>query len=373
MIDSIPQDKEILMLEPSEASHSSHDMPIETPNGSSRLTSPRAIKSALIFAVAGVALYGAATLASDYHAVMASLMKFPLDTLALVVALVFIGWLLRGWRFFYYLRQADEAVPLGYSLSAFLAGFALTGTPAKLGEAVKGVFLKQDYGVPVTRVVGIVMIERLMDLWGVLLLGSLSLMMFRGWRGLFLLTGLAVVAGGAFLSMERLYRPVLERLGRISSLSWVSEKVLGILLTGRDLMTPRIFAVGLVVSAVAWGMEAISLYLILEALQLPVTILQANFVYCFSTILGAVSMLPGGIGGTEAGMIGLLAFLGISYANGLPAVILIRLSTLWLAVLVGLGFMAYMLARRRPINTGPATVRSDVLSPHERIAGGDTR
>ncbi len=206
--------------------------------------------------------------------------------------------------------RANDSVPLGYSISAFLAGFALTGTPAKLGEAVKGVFLKQDYDVPVTRVVGIVMVERLMDLWGVLLLGSFSLMMFRGWRGLFLLTGLAVLAGGAFLCMERLYRPVLERLGRISYFKWVSEKALTILLTGRDLMTPRIFAVGLVVSAIAWGMEAISLYVILEALRLPATILQANFVYCFSTILGAVSMLPGGIGGTEAGMIGLLGISG---------------------------------------------------------------
>lgn len=333
------------------------DTPTEQPpNESSRLTSPKAMRSALIFAVAGVALYGGATLASDYRTIMASLLEFPVEKLAVVVGLVVVGWLLRGWRFYYYLQQAKEPVPLGYSIAAFLAGFALTGTPAKLGEAVKGVFLKQDYNVPVTRVVGIVMVERLMDLWGVLLLGSLSLMMFRGWRGLFLLTGLAVLAGGAFLCMERLYRPVLERLGRISYLKWVCDKALTILLTGRDLMTPRIFIVGLIVSAIAWGMEAISLYVILDALGLPVTLLQANFVYCFSTILGAVSMLPGGIGGTEAGMIGLLAFLGISYTSGLPAVILIRLCTLWLAVLVGLGFMAFMLARTRPTNPVPAPV-----------------
>lgn len=149
------------------------------------------------------------------------------------------------------------------------------------------------------------------------------------------------------MCMERLYRPVLERLGRISRLKWVSEKVLTILLTGRDLMTPRTFVVGLFVSAIAWGMEAISLYVILDALGLPVTLLQANFVYCFSTILGAISMLPGGIGGTEAGMIGLLKFMGISYSSALPAVILIRLCTLWFAVLVGLGFMTFMLARNR--------------------------
>jgi glycosyltransferase 2 family protein len=341
------QGSEIPMLTP-RSDAQSPDARTEVPSGdSSPMTSPRAVRSALVFAVAGVALYGAATLASDYRTIVSSLMEFPLGKLAMVVGLVLLGWLLRGWRFYYYLQQTRETVPLGYSISAFLAGFALTGTPAKLGEAVKGVFLKQDYNVPVTRVVGIVMVERLMDLWGVLLLGSFSLMMFREWRGLFLLTGLVVLAGGAFLCMERLYRPVLERLGRISYFEWLSDKALTILLTGRDLMNPRIFVVGLVVSSIAWGMEAISLYVILDALGLPATVLQANFVYCFSTILGAVSMLPGGIGGTEAAMIGLLAFLGISYTRSLPAVILIRLSTLWLAVLVGLGFMAYMLARTR--------------------------
>jgi uncharacterized membrane protein YbhN (UPF0104 family) len=46
-------------------------------------------------------------------------------------------------------------------------------------------------------------------------------------------------------------------------------------------------------------------------------------------------------------MVGLLGFLGISYSEGLPAVILIRLCTLWLAILVGVGFMAYLLARAR--------------------------
>lgn len=316
------------------------------PKGS-RFTSPRIIRSVLVFAVAGVVLYGAATLASDYRSIMGALARFPLDVLGLVLGLVVIGWLLRGWRFHYYLLHSCGNVPLGYSIAAFLAGFALTGTPGKVGEAVKGVFLKEDYGISVTKVVGVVMVERLMDLWGVLLLGSFSLLLFEGWQGLFLICSGVVIAGGAFLCMERIYRPVLEWTGRFAFLSWISAKVLGILLTGRDLMTPRTFFVGLVVSTVAWGMESFSLYLILQGFKLPADLLQANFVYCFSTLIGALSMLPGGIGGTEAGMISLLKFMGISYSSGLPSVILIRVCTLWFAIVVGVGFMIYMLAGSR--------------------------
>lgn len=315
----------------------------QTETRAARFTSPRIVRSVIGFTVVGVALYGAATLASDYRSVVAALMGFSPGILVLVLALVFLGWLLRGWRFYYYLGHACGRVPLGYSIAAFLAGLALTGTPGKVGEAVKGVFLKEDYGVSVTRVVGVVMIERLMDLWGVLLLGSFSLLLFKGWESLFLLCAGVVIAGGVFLCMERVYRPILEWTGRFSVLSWISGKVLGILLTGRDLMTPQVFLVGVVVSAVSWSMESISMYLILRGFDLPTDLLQANFVYCFSTLIGALSMLPGGIGGTEAGMIGLLKFMGIPYASALPPVILIRLCTLWFAIGIGVIFMIYML------------------------------
>lgn len=323
-------------------------LPAETTPSSFRL-----VRSVLIFTVVGIVLYAVATMASDYKAVLGSLLEFPLHTLCSVVGLVFVGWLLRAWRFHYYLRHVGEEVPLAYSAEAFLAGFALTGTPGKMGEAVKGVFLKQDYGVSITRVVGILVVERLMDLWGVLFLGSLSLLLFEGWRNLFLLCAAVVVAGGVFLCMERLYRPVLERLARISFLSWGCTRILDMLLTGKDLMTPTVFFVGLLVSTVAWGMESVSLFLITRGFELPTTLLQANFIYCFSTIVGALSMLPGGIGGTEAGMIGLFTFIGVSYSSGLPAVILIRLCTLWLAVIVGVGFMMYLLTRPRTPKNAP--------------------
>ncbi|MDQ1237960.1 MAG: glycosyltransferase 2 family protein [Thermodesulfobacteriota bacterium] len=310
-------------------------------------SSSRIVRSVLVFAIVGTILYGAAVVASDYRAITASLMAFPVFDLVQVIVLVLVGWLIRGVRFHYYLLCSGERIPLGYSIAAFLAGFSLTGTPGKAGEAVKGVFLKEDHGIPVTKTVGILVIERLMDLWGVLLLGSFSFLLFTGWMSLFLLCAGIVLAAGIFLCVEPLYRPILERLGRVSFLSWISQRVLTMLLTGKDLMTVRIFSIGLVMSVLSWGLESISMHIIMKGLGLPGSFLEANFVYCFSTIIGALSMLPGGIGGTEASMMGLMSFMGISYENALPAVILIRVCTLWFAVLVGCMFMVYFLAGTR--------------------------
>lgn len=312
-----------------------------------RFSYSRIIRSVLIFSLVGVALYGAVSIASDYKSILSAIRHFPGSSLLAVIGLVFVGWFLRGVRFHYYLDKSGQHVPLVYSISSFLAGFALTGTPGKIGEAMKGVFLKRDYGVRVTKVVGILVVERLMDLFGVLLLGSASLLLFEGWISLFLICAFLVIAGGLFLCMESLYRPVLTWLAGFRLLTWPSNKVLSALLHGKELMTVRIFVTGLVLSTLAWAMESISLYIIMRGFGLESTVLESNFIYCFSTLVGALSMAPGGIGGTEAGMMGLMAFMGISYSDGLPAVLLIRICTLWLAIFVGLFFSIYLTAYPR--------------------------
>ncbi|MGC8659322.1 MAG: lysylphosphatidylglycerol synthase transmembrane domain-containing protein [Desulfomonilaceae bacterium] len=315
-------------------------------NGS-RFSPNRILNSILVFSLAGVLFYAVATFASDYQSIFHAMTLFPVRDLGIVLFLVTVGWLIRGWRFHYYLVNMGENVPLSFATMTFLAGFALTGTPGKVGEAMKGVFLKRDYRVPVTRVVGVVVVERLMDLFGVLILGSFSLLFFPGWRNIFLTLAAIVIAGGIFLCMEKIYRPILESMSRFRIISWGATKVLRILLSGKDLMKPRIFIIGLIVSVVAWAMEAFSMFIVMKGFGLNGTLTEANFVYCFSTILGALSMLPGGIGGTEASMIGLFAYLGISYSAGLPAVILIRLCTLWYAVFAGMALSFYLLSRKK--------------------------
>lgn len=305
----------------------------------------RIIRSVIVFSVVGTILYAVIAVSSNYEAVITALLSFPVAYLGAVVLLVFFGWFVRGIRFHYYLMKCGEDVPLFYAISSLLAGFALTGTPGKVGEAVKGVFLKEDYDVPVTRTVGILVMERLMDLWGVLFLGSFSFLMFTGWVSLFLLCTGIVFTAGVFLCIERLYRPVLEKLSHFRLFSWIAQRLLDTLLTGKGLLTVPIFLTGLVLSVIAWGMESICMYLIMVGLGLPGSLLEANFVYCFSTIVGAISMLPGGIGGAEAGMVGLLSFLGVSYGAAIPAVILIRMCTLWLAVFVGCIFIWCFLTR----------------------------
>jgi uncharacterized protein (TIRG00374 family) len=52
-------------------------------------------------------------------------------------------------------------------------------------------------------------------------------------------------------------------------------------------------------------------------------------------LAGAISFMPGGLGGAEAVMVALLMWKGMAGADAVAATVLIRLATLWFAVAIG--------------------------------------
>ncbi len=70
-----------------------------------------------------------------------------------------------------------------------------------------------------------------------------------------------------------------------------------------------------------------------------VTFLNAVFIFCFSLIVGAISMLPGGLGSTEAAIVILLPTLGVDLDVALAVTAIIRVTTFWFAVTIGVLLM----------------------------------
>lgn len=90
-----------------------------------------------------------------------------------------------------------------------------------------------------------------------------------------------------------------------------------------------------ILSVVAWGAEAFAFYYILNLMGAEISFEFAIFVYALSMLAGALSFMPGGLGGAEAVMVSLLVWKGLSSADAIAATILIRLATLWFAVVIG--------------------------------------
>jgi uncharacterized protein (TIRG00374 family) len=274
-----------------------------------------------------------------------------------VGGLVLLGLALRALRWQLYTRVLGLGIPPGPSVFAFVAGFAFTATPGKVGEVVKSFLLKRRFGVPMASTAASLVVERVTDLLAMLALavgglatGGLGGDFAQGLDGgsglarpAWVLVGgaLALVLAMAFLLQARLQRAALGVLGRMPGLARLTRALPPLLDSSRQLLTPLPLAVGLALAIAAWSCEALALHRILDALGVEVTIGGAFFAFAASSLLGVLSMLPGGLGGFEATMVVLLdraapARAAVDRSIAVAATLLFRLGTLWLVCVLGL-------------------------------------
>lgn len=302
-----------------------------------------ALFGALVFA--GLALYG------DVTKLREAASGFSKSAVALGFALAAGNYGLRIMRWQYYLQCIDVSVPVGESATIFLAGFVMSVTPGKVGEVFKSLLLYEARGVSIARTAPIVIAERLTDLTALVLLTALGSLAFE--HGVYVAAAGAVVV--AIMLLVFAYRPLGEALfkygERIGPIARIAHKLREAYESLQTMLRPAPLFVGTLLALCAWGLECSALLAIVDGFPgLKLSWDAAAFAYSASTIVGALVMLPGGLGVTEAGMTGLLQSLGGPHMTkevATAATILTRLATLWFAVAIGMAALAMFRARQR--------------------------
>ena len=292
-----------------------------------------------------VGIYAAAVLLADGREVARRVVGVSPWLLLLALALPTFGFLARFLRWERYLALLGHRPPRPVHLRIYLAGFALTSTPGKVGENVRALYLR-PFGVPVGDSLAAFVAARFADLAAMVLLSVLALRLAEGYVGAVAVLTAATAAGILVLRHPRLPEAIL---GRVSGEGIVARSVAGAaraLAGARELLAPWPFAWGLGVSLVAWGLEGLTFALVAWHLGVGIPLLTAVGVFAVATLLGAVSFLPGGVGPTEALLVGLLVVAGGSVSAATATMLLTRAVTLWWAVL--LGVLAFLGLGRTP-------------------------
>lgn len=293
----------------------------------------------LIGVAAGVAVYVAFSIWADAKSVGQALASFRWTAALGALGLAAANYLVRFVRWHYYLRVLGLSVPAGESFLVFLAGFALTVTPGKLGEAVKALLLRESRGIPAARTAPIVIAERFTDLVGLLLLAGVGVFTFEVDRR-FLVAGVALIALGLLVvSVESIARVFLRLAARVPGVRGLAPKLEEFYRSTATLLRPGPLVGAVVLSVVSWWFECVAFWLVVRGFPgASVDMQAATFIYATMTVAGALSFLPGGLGVTEAGMLALLGKLAIGAGRSVAAAatFVTRLCTLWFAVAVGL-------------------------------------
>ena len=101
----------------------------------------------------------------------------------------------------------------------------------------------------------------------------------------------------------------------------------------------------LILGLVAWGLTSAAFLILLHYLGIALPFFTSFAIYPLAMLAGAASMIPGGLGSTEASITALLMLHGVSIGLAAVAAIGIRLATIWFAILIG--FISLMLLEIR--------------------------
>lgn len=300
----------------------------------------------LYFAIAIVIGVAAFSLIGDVRHLGDRLTGFAWPAFVAALGLACVNYCMRFVRWQMYLRMQQVKVPIASSATVFGAGLSLSITPAKLGELVKSYLLREMHDVPAPRTAPIVVAERVTDLIALLCLAVIGVAAYGVDPTFVIAAGVLIAVGLVLLAWQRPTRWIIDVITTPAKLARLRDPLHETLGHLASLCSPGPLVLATLIAIPAWGCECVGFALICDAFPgAHVDLGLAIVIYAGTTIAGALSFLPGGLGVTEGTMTLALVRWKLDRATAVAATLLTRVATLWFAVVLGIGFLT--LARRR--------------------------
>ena len=321
----------------------SRTTPRPPPGGPTNRTRDLLVLAGLfVLVLAGLGGLAAAT---GWRETMDQLAKLGPAQYAALLALSLVNYLFRAARWHLFTRALGLPLSFAENLRHYFAGFAMSVTPGRLGELIRMRWIRRETGWPFERTAPLMLVDRASDLASMaLILAVAAALAAEGISG----TVLVVIA--ALAASIAVTRPRILAWGAVTLYRWLGfwpRLFARIRAAARSLAAfshPVVLLVSLVLGFCGWAAEGVAFHALLGFMGAQVDLWTALMIFTFATLAGGATGAPGGIGGAEAAMVGLLTLHHIPLEVAVPATAIIRVTTLWFAL--GIGLLVFPLAER---------------------------
>ena len=293
----------------------------------------------ILVLVAVIGIYAIFLFISDFSIISEKISNFKINYLPLILFFVSASWtpLFIKWHFL--LKNCEIHVPLKKSILVFLSGPAFEITPGQIGALVKSQILKTSSNIPRTKTVPIIVVEKVYDLIGAVLASIIGIVILGMEPHLIVIAILVLVTIFFFVY----YRPASEiffkQIAKRKFFSKYVENISDFYEIVHKSTNVKVATICILLALTYWFMVSAAAYYTLIAFDINILdYLKVLAIYATSTLLGAISFIPAGIGITEGSITGLFTLNGIDVSTALILSVMIRVLTLWYTV--GVGFVA---------------------------------
>ncbi len=295
-------------------------------------------KKIVLVIISAVIIYSIFLFISDGKIIYEKFQSFDLKFIPIILIMVVSGWGILFVRWNLLLKNQSIIIPTRQNFLIYLAGFALAISPLKSGELIKAELLKNKFKISRTKTVPIIVMERFYDILGTVFVAVILGSFFLSISFLPIILGVAALTIAIFvvIYVKSLFNFFTSKLLRFKFLERFKEPLNNSQDVFRMSSSRKLIFISTTLTIIWRLVEGIGIYFVLLGFGIDVIeYLEIISIYSTSVILGAVSMLPAGIGVTEGSFGGLLSLLEIEISFALALAIVVRLFTLWFGVAVG--------------------------------------
>ena len=284
----------------------------------------------------------------DWSETASTLARIDPRFLVAALAIYYASFPLRSWRWSLLLAQGSTRRPGGTRLLEILmlGWFVNAIVPAKLGDLYRSYLVKRSFGLSLSRTVGVVVAERVLDLLVVFALlimgGYIAFGRALPVDSLFVFASAGALAALLATGFVLLYA-LAPRIGRFFP---AEVRRVGRLFREGVLHSFRAIPLAGTLTVLIWLAEAGRLFFVVHGLGLDVRLSGVIFIAVASSLLTTVPLTPAGFGFVEIAIVVLLTQVFGFAQHDAVAVALVDRSVSILSLLV-VGGILYVREQRR--------------------------
>lgn len=281
-------------------------------------------------------LYLGFTIYANFDNVVSTFASFNWFLIPLLLLLSLINYFFRFLKWDYYLGILKIRIKKIDSFSIFMSGLIMSVTPGKMGELLKSYLVKEVTKEPISKTFPVIFAERITDFVSLIIITLIGAYVFNFGREVIIGVGIFFLIVLIIISNKKIALQTIKLLEKNNFLRKHLESIHNAYESSYQMLKPLPLIYMTLLSLVSWSFECFGYHIILINFNIEVSFLWAAFSYGFAIIVGAITMLPGGLGVTEGSLTFMLIRNNFPKDLAVASTFIVRVVTLWFAVLVGI-------------------------------------
>ena len=301
------------------------------------------LKLILLVVLCTIILYSIMIFLTDIPKIQQQIYDFKINYLPPILILIVFGWFLALFRWHILVKNLGIDVPLRSNFTIFFSSMALAMIPGRVGDLVKSQMLKNRHGISRTKTAPLVFLERYYDLIGAVIASSLGILFFQ--PAVYVMTAISIFLIICFIiaSSKTFFEKCIKKFNKVKFLSKFTEPLLDSYDVIHKSTRGKVSIIAILLSTSRMLVYSTAVYFILLAYDITnISILEVIPIYLSSIVLGAISLLPGGLGIAEGSLAGFLNLFIDDISIILSISIIIRIFTLWIGIIIGFVFLRFV-------------------------------